>query len=101
MDQWDASTINGLDNIVNLVNWTRNFRNWIHLNFEVSCFNNQISYNFFLDYTGVYPTGYEDPVTKKFVNVPEMVPELIVPDLTGFELKPYVSYRTDAEIEKK
>ncbi|XP_014260427.1 39S ribosomal protein L41, mitochondrial [Cimex lectularius] len=29
----------------------------------------------------------------KFVNVPEMVPELVVPDLTGFELKPYVSYR--------
>lgn len=27
------------------------------------------------------------------VEVPEMIPELIVPDLTGFELKPYVSYR--------
>lgn len=30
-----------------------------------------------------------------------MCPELIVPDLTGFELKPYVSYRTDIEIEKR
>lgn len=28
------------------------------------------------------------------VVVPEMIPEMIVPDLTGFELKPYVSYRT-------
>jgi len=26
--------------------------------------------------------------------VPEMVPELVVPDLAGFRLKPYVSYRT-------
>ncbi|KAL1138732.1 hypothetical protein AAG570_008794 [Ranatra chinensis] len=29
----------------------------------------------------------------KYVVVPEKIPELIVPDLTGFELKPYVSYR--------
>lgn len=28
------------------------------------------------------------------VVVPELIPELIVPDLTGFELQPYVSYRT-------
>jgi hypothetical protein len=26
--------------------------------------------------------------------VPEKVPELVVPDLEGFKLKPYVSYRT-------
>lgn len=30
---------------------------------------------------------------KKFVYVKEMEPELMVPDLTGFQLKPYVSYR--------
>jgi hypothetical protein len=30
-----------------------------------------------------------------------MVPELVVPDLKGFELKPYVSYKTDVEIEKR
>ena len=29
-----------------------------------------------------------------FENVPEMEPELIVPDLTDFNLKPYVSYAT-------
>ena len=30
---------------------------------------------------------------RKFVYVKEMEPELMVPDLTGFQLKPYVSYR--------
>jgi hypothetical protein len=30
-----------------------------------------------------------------------MVPELIVPDLKGFNLKPYVSYKTDVEIAKR
>nr|XP_005908693.1 PREDICTED: 39S ribosomal protein L41, mitochondrial [Bos mutus] len=29
----------------------------------------------------------------KFVLVKEMVPELVVPDLAGFKLKPYVNYR--------
>lgn len=32
---------------------------------------------------------------KNFVYVKEMEPELVVPDLEGFELKPYVSYRTE------
>ncbi|KAI1707174.1 mitochondrial ribosomal protein l27 domain-containing protein [Ditylenchus destructor] len=52
-------------------------------------------------YTGVQPTGYVDPQSGDFVHVPEMRPQLVVPDLTDFDLKPYVSYRTDAEIEKK
>ncbi|XP_015783007.1 39S ribosomal protein L41, mitochondrial [Tetranychus urticae] len=30
---------------------------------------------------------------RKFVYVKEMEPELVVPDLNGFNLKPYVSYR--------
>ncbi|NXX74498.1 RM41 protein, partial [Urocolius indicus] len=30
---------------------------------------------------------------KKFVLIKEMVPEFVVPDLRGFKLKPYVSYR--------
>ncbi|KAG8212793.1 hypothetical protein J437_LFUL019763 [Ladona fulva] len=33
-------------------------------------------------------------VDGKFVIIPEMIPELIVPNLEDFELKPYVSYRT-------
>merc|ERR1712212_156139 len=31
--------------------------------------------------------------TNLYEEIPEMIPEIIVPDLTGFELKPYVSYR--------
>ncbi|XP_053329803.1 39S ribosomal protein L41, mitochondrial [Spea bombifrons] len=29
----------------------------------------------------------------KFIKVREMIPEFVVPDLTGFKLKPYVSYK--------
>ncbi|NXU50474.1 RM41 protein, partial [Turnix velox] len=36
---------------------------------------------------GVYLAG------KKFIRIQEMVPEFIVPNLEGFKLKPYVSYR--------
>lgn len=32
----------------------------------------------------------------KFVLVKEQVPELVVPDLAGFKLKPYVNYRAPA-----
>lgn len=31
--------------------------------------------------------------SKKFILIKEMVPEFVVPDLEGFKLKPYVSYR--------
>ena len=40
----------------------------------------------------VAPTGYEDS-NGKYHHVPELVPEFVVPDLTDFDLKPYVSYR--------
>ncbi|KAL3274692.1 hypothetical protein HHI36_016070 [Cryptolaemus montrouzieri] len=40
---------------------------------------------------GVRNTGYVDG--DKFIMVPEMVPELIVPNLSDCQLKPYVSYR--------
>ncbi|CAK9832502.1 39S ribosomal protein L41, mitochondrial [Anthophora retusa] len=39
-----------------------------------------------LKLTGRYVNG-------KWVNIPEMIPELIVPSLKDFHLKPYVSYR--------
>ncbi|CAD5121083.1 DgyrCDS9623 [Dimorphilus gyrociliatus] len=38
--------------------------------------------------------GYIDE-NGKFVHVPEMVPEFVVPDLTNFKLKPYVSYKVE------
>lgn len=46
-----------------------------------------------IDKRGVRDIGYTDPNTNKHVIVPEMIPDLIVPDLTDFKLKPYVSYR--------
>lgn len=52
-------------------------------------------------YTGARDTGYVDPVSGKFIAVEDMCPELIVPDLRGFRLRPYVSYQTDFEIEKR
>uniref|UniRef100_A0A7I5E535 DJ-1_PfpI domain-containing protein n=1 Tax=Haemonchus contortus TaxID=6289 RepID=A0A7I5E535_HAECO len=52
-------------------------------------------------YTGTHDEGYVDPVTGQFVVVPEMQAKLVVPNLEGFKLKPYVSYRTDVEIEKR
>lgn len=42
-------------------------------------------------------TGYK--VGDTWVHVPEMVPELIVPSLEGFTLKPYVSYKAEGITE--
>ncbi|XP_046338855.2 39S ribosomal protein L41, mitochondrial-like [Haliotis rufescens] len=41
----------------------------------------------------VPPTGFQDPQIGRYRNVPEMIPEFVVPDLTDFKLKPYVSYK--------
>lgn len=46
-----------------------------------------------IDRRGVRETGYNDS-KGRYVEVTEKIPQLIVPDLTDFELKPYVSYRT-------
>ncbi len=35
---------------------------------------------------GVRPTGYQDGTTFKVI--PEMIPEIVVPDLTGFKVLP-------------
>lgn len=44
-----------------------------------------------VDPRGVREIGYRG--NDRFVTVPEMIPELIVPDLEGCKLKPYVSYK--------
>ncbi|KAJ1145563.1 hypothetical protein NDU88_011849 [Pleurodeles waltl] len=44
--------------------------------------------------TGVFTSS------KKFLKIREMVPELVVPDLTGFKLKPYVSYKAPSGTEE-
>ncbi|CAB3404888.1 unnamed protein product [Caenorhabditis bovis] len=51
-------------------------------------------------YTGVQEDGYYD-AEGNFVPVKEMRNELVVPNLEGFKLKPYVSYRVDVQIEKR
>lgn len=38
-------------------------------------------------------------VNGKFVQIPEMVPELIVPDLTDCKFKPYVTYKTKEVVQ--
>ncbi|KAJ8686678.1 hypothetical protein QAD02_022472 [Eretmocerus hayati] len=45
-----------------------------------------------IDKRGVRDVGYTQ--NGKFIKVPEMIPELVVPNLQGFTLKPYVSYRS-------
>lgn len=44
-----------------------------------------------IDKRGVRDTGYM--LDGRFVKVPEMIPEIIVPDLKDCDLKPYVSYK--------
>ena len=42
---------------------------------------------------GVQEIGVKLASTGKYVVIPEMIPELVVPDLKDFPLKPYVSFR--------
>ncbi|KAK7105738.1 large ribosomal subunit protein mL41-like [Littorina saxatilis] len=53
----------------------------------------------FLAVHNVQPAGYIDKKKGRYTNVPEMIPDFVVPDLTGFELKPYVSYKA-SEIQQ-
>ncbi|KAM9857776.1 large ribosomal subunit protein mL41 [Aulostomus maculatus] len=47
---------------------------------------------------GARPTGLKLS-SNKFLSIPAMIPEFVVPNLEGFKLKPYVSYRTTRETE--
>uniref|UniRef100_A0A1B0D128 Uncharacterized protein n=1 Tax=Phlebotomus papatasi TaxID=29031 RepID=A0A1B0D128_PHLPP len=48
---------------------------------------------------GVRDTG--EVVDNVYREIPEMIPELIVPDLTDCKLKPYVSYRTQEVVQSE
>lgn len=51
---------------------------------------------------GVRQTGHRPQEgRRRFVPIPEMVPEIIVPDLTDFKLKPYVSYRVPDVVQSE
>lgn len=52
-----------------------------------------------IDKRGVKDTGYT--FQGVYHEVPEKIPQLIVPDLTGCTLKPYVSYKTPEVIQSK
>ena len=40
-----------------------------------------------INHRGVQAPGYTDPVTGRFIFVKEMVPEIVVPNLEGFEVR--------------
>lgn len=48
---------------------------------------------------GVRKIGCE--IDGRFVIIPELIPDLIVPDLKDCELRPYVSYRTPTVIQSE
>lgn len=52
-----------------------------------------------IDKRGVRDTGYT--FKGKYIEVPEKIPQIIVPDLTGFELKPYVSYKAPNVVQSQ
>lgn len=52
-----------------------------------------------IDKLGVRDVGIT--VNGKFQLIPEMVPELIVPDLTNCEFKPYVTYKTTEVVQSE
>lgn len=48
---------------------------------------------------GVRDTGIN--FNGKYVEIPEKIPELIVPDLTGCKFKPYVTYKTPEVVQSE
>ncbi|KAG9261957.1 39S ribosomal protein L41, mitochondrial [Astyanax mexicanus] len=48
---------------------------------------------------GAMPAGVLTS-SRKFIPVREMIPEFVVPNLEGFNLKPYVSYKAPAGTEQ-
>lgn len=52
-----------------------------------------------IDKRGVRDTGII--VNGQFVEIPEKIPDIIVPDLTGCKLKPYVSYKAPEVVQSE
>ncbi|XP_072945013.1 large ribosomal subunit protein mL41 [Epargyreus clarus] len=52
-----------------------------------------------VDKRGVRDVGYV--MNGKFVTVPEMIPEIIVPDLKDCDLKPYVTYKAQDVVQSE
>lgn len=73
--------------------WPNQVSTFEHYRIPQELLDHEFNYPVCMDTLGIRWPGYW--FKKKFVYVKEMEPELIVPDLTDFELKPYVSYRTE------
>lgn len=78
--------------------WPNKVGTFEHYKLPQELLDNEYNYPVCRDTMGIRWPGYW--FKKKFVYVKEMEPELVVPDLEGFELKPYVSYRTE-DVESK
>lgn len=52
-----------------------------------------------IDKRGVRDAGLL--INGEYREVPEMIPELIIPDLTGCKLKPYVTYKTKEVVQSE
>ncbi|KAM3965842.1 mitochondrial ribosomal protein L41 [Aphomia sociella] len=81
----------------------RNFRKFVIINKRGSRLHKQRQTTpeaeLEVDRRGVRDVGYN--LNGRFVTVPEMIPELIVPDLKDCDLKPYVSYKADNVIQSE
>lgn len=52
-----------------------------------------------IDKRGVRDTGFT--INGQYVEVPEKIPDIVVPDLNGFQLKAYVSYKAPQVIQSE
>lgn len=76
--------------------WPNYVTTFEHYKMPDDLLNYEYNYPVSRDTMGIRYPGYW--FKRKFVYVQEMEPELVVPDLDGFDLKPYVSYRA-ADVE--
>lgn len=73
--------------------WPNEVSTFEHYKMPQELLDNEFNYPICRDTMGIRWPGYW--FRRKFVYVKEMEPELVVPDLTDFKLKPYVSYKTE------
>lgn len=73
--------------------WPNQITTFEHYKLPQDLLDYEFNYPVCRDTMGIRWPGYW--FKRKFVYVKEMEPELVVPDLEGFQLKPYVSYRTE------
>jgi len=85
----------GLDPIKNFTDfkWPNKVTTFEHYKMPQDLLDHEFNYPICRDTMGIRWPGYW--FKRKFVYVKEMEPELVVPDLNGFELKPYVDYAVE------